>query len=328
MSTKANPTLIGLFVVSGLALAVVAIVTFGSGRLFSDKTEFILYFNDSMKGLNPGAPVKWQGVTIGSVKEVMILHNQATNDFANPVLIEIDEDILEQKADGRLDLTDPVFLKASIENGLRGKLDSDSLVTGVLHVELDMVAKAPSPIFHQLHKEYLEIPTQPSTIQELLGNLGSVDFKGISEKVSVLLSHVDKGLSELDVKGINAGLTNLLLSANRAVGSPELTNSFTELRQLLAEGRTLVKRLDGRVDPLADETEKLMTQAQKTLDKLSGGLEQVSALIRPNAPFRTDVTAALEQLAAAARAIGELADFLRLNPNALLTGRKPPADTP
>jgi paraquat-inducible protein B len=328
MSTKANPTLIGLFVVTGLALAVVGIVTFGSGRLFSDKTEFILYFNDTMKGLNPGAPVKWQGVTIGSVKEVMILHNQATNDFANPVLIEIDEEILQQKADGRLDLTDPTFLKSSIERGLRGKLDSDSLVTGVLHVELDMVANAPLPVFHQVHKEYLEIPTSPSTIQELLGNLGSVDFKGISEKVSQLLSRVDKGLSELDVKGINAGLTNLLLSANRAVASPELTNSFTELRNLLAEGRVLVKRLDGRVDPLADETEKLMVQAQRTLDKLSGGLEQVAALIRPNAPFRTDVTAALEQLATAARAIGELADFLRLNPNALLTGRKPPAESP
>ena len=155
MSTKANPTLIGLFVVTGLALAVVGIVTFGSGRLFSDKTDFILYFNDTMKGLNPGAPVKWQGVTIGSVKEVMILHNQAADDFANPVLIEIDEDILEQKADGRLDLTDPIFLKSSIESGLRGKLDSDSLVTGVLHVELDMVANAAPPMFHQVHKEYL-----------------------------------------------------------------------------------------------------------------------------------------------------------------------------
>ena len=328
MTTKANPTLIGLFVATGLALAVVAIITFGSGRLFSEKTSFILYFNDSMKGLNPGAPVKWQGVVIGSVREVMILHNQATNDFANPVLIEIDEEILNQKTDGRLDLTDPVFLKSSIERGLRGKLDSDSLVTGVLHVELDMVANAPPPLFHQIHKEYLEIPTKPSTIQELIGNLGSVDFKGISEKVSLLLSRVDTGLAELDVKGINAGLTNLLLSANRAVGSPELTNSFAELRSLLAEGRGLVKRLDGRVDPLVDETEKLMTQAQRTLDKLAVGLEQVSALIRPNAPFRTDVTAALEQLATAARAIGELADFLRLNPNALLTGRKPPAESP
>src|SRR5580765_7049217 len=97
MSKKANPTYIGLFIVAGLALGVCALVIFSSSRLFTRTREFILYFSDSLNGLNEGAPVKYRGVTIGSVKKVMIHYNQATNDYAMPVLIELQENLLRER---------------------------------------------------------------------------------------------------------------------------------------------------------------------------------------------------------------------------------------
>ncbi len=328
MSQKANPTLIGIFIVSGLALGVVGLVVFGSGNLFSQKERMILFFDSSMKGLNPGAPVKWRGVTIGSVYEVLIRHNQASNDFSNPVIIEVDLEILEKKSDDPMNLDDPAFLKNRIQKGLRGRLDAESLVTGVLYVELAILSDPPRPVFHQLRAEYPEIPTVPTGIQELLANLGRVDFRGISEKLNSLLARLEESLAALDLKKINTGVTTLLASANTVLTSPDLTNSLTELKLTLSEARNLVRDTDGHLSSLSGSATNTLAEADRTLRELRRGLEALSGLIEPDAPFRTDATMALDQVANAARALADLAEFLQRNPNALITGRKQPSDKP
>src|SRR5688572_29829714 len=97
---KPNTTLIGLFVVAAVGLAIAATVALGSNRFFDSPQTYVVYFDASMTGLNVGAPVKFRGVTIGSVKEVLIRFNQKSGDHAMPVLIEIDEKLLQKKTDG------------------------------------------------------------------------------------------------------------------------------------------------------------------------------------------------------------------------------------
>ena len=58
MSKRANPRLVGAFVIVAVLLAALGVTTFGSGRLFRDTVTFVLYFDQSLDGLNPGAPVK------------------------------------------------------------------------------------------------------------------------------------------------------------------------------------------------------------------------------------------------------------------------------
>ncbi|MFO1461091.1 MAG: MlaD family protein [Verrucomicrobiota bacterium] len=328
MSQKTNPTLIGIFIVAGLALGVLGLAVFGSGNLFTTKEKLILYFESSMKGLNAGAPVKWRGVTIGSVYEVLLRHNQATNDFANPVIVQIDMDILAKKSDQQIDLDNPTFLKERIRQGLRGRLDAESLVTGVLYVELDMVSDASPPVFHQLRAEYPEIPTVPTSIQELLANLGRVDFRGISEKLNALLTRLDDSLAALDLKKINHGVTTLLNSANVVLTSPDLTNSLSELRLTLADARRVVDETGSHLTVLSSGATNTLAEADRTLKELRRGIEGLSGMVGPDTPFRNDATMALEQISNAARALADLAEFLQRNPNALLTGRKPPEKTP
>src|SRR5262247_3118194 len=99
MSKKANPTSIGLFLICGLALTVAAVLAFTSRSAFHPRQKEILYFSTSLKGLNPGAPVKFRGVTIGSVVEVLIRHNQSNEDFSMPVIITIDKKVVQAKSD-------------------------------------------------------------------------------------------------------------------------------------------------------------------------------------------------------------------------------------
>jgi paraquat-inducible protein B len=67
MSKPANKTLIGAFVVGAVALAVAAIVLFGSGRFFKDMDQWVAIFPGSVKGLNVGSPVVFRGVQVGQV---------------------------------------------------------------------------------------------------------------------------------------------------------------------------------------------------------------------------------------------------------------------
>src|SRR5881397_873447 len=265
MSTKANPTSLGLFLILGLALGIAGMLLFTSRSVFHPRQKEILYFDASLKGLNPGAPVKFRGVTIGSVVEVLIRHNQASNDFSMPVVITIDKKVAQAKSDDLLQIGSQTHLDQFIEQGFRGRLDAESLVTGVLYVGLEIVPNAPPPVFHQLKAEYPEIPTLPSDIQQLLSNLAHVDVRGLSEKLNLLLARLDTSIGQLNIPEISAGVTNLLGAGTRLLTNEDLTNSLASLRQTLDQARTLLQRVDGRVDPLVDSVTQTLTDAQKTL---------------------------------------------------------------
>jgi len=319
---KANPTTLGLFVVLGLALGVVAVFVFSSRTLFHPMEESILYFDGSLKGLNPGAPVKFRGVTIGKVEHVLIRHNQATNDYAMPVIIAIDKKVAQSKSDDNLQIGSQERLDLLISHGFRARLDADSLVTGVLYVSLDMVRNAPPPAFHQIAPEYHEIPTLPSGVQRFLENLENVDLPGLSIKLNTLLARLDTSVSELDIPQINAGITNLLGAANNLVTTPDLTNAITAARRALERTQVLVDRIDNRVDPLADSLTNTLSDTRKALADLRLAIQNVSGLIGPQSSFGSDLSQALQQLSNASRAVADLAQFLESNPDALVTGRK------
>src|SRR5262252_6060120 len=135
MSKKANPTLIGVFLFAGLVLAVAGLLLFTSSRLFTNTRKFIVYFDNTLNGLNEGAPVKYRGVTIGSVTRVMIRYNQATNDPAMPVIFEVEEDLVKKRLEGYTVFRDIENLGEEIRKGLRASLQTESFVTGVLFIE-------------------------------------------------------------------------------------------------------------------------------------------------------------------------------------------------
>ncbi len=322
MSKKANPTSIGLFFAVGVALGLAGLLLFSSRSFFHPQQKTIIYFDSSLKGLNPGAPVKYRGVTIGSVFQIFIRHNQSPADFSMPVLIKIDKTLAQSKSDEALQIGDPENLKRRIEHGMRARLDSESLVTGILYVDIEVISNAPPPVFHQLTPEYHEIPSVPSDAQKLLAELSHMDVSGLSKKLSHLLAHLDDSLGELDVASINEGVTNLLLSANRFVTDSNLTNAVASLRDTLDQAKTLVKRIDGRVDPLANSANDTLAELRKTLGHLRVGLQNVSNLIGSDSTLGPELTKALQDLGAASRSITDLADFLQRHPNSLLTGRK------
>ena len=320
MSQKANPTYIGLFIIVGVALGVIGLVLFSSSRLFSSTFDCIVYFNSSLNGLNVGAPVKFRGVTVGSVKRVMIRYNQATNDYAMPVIIEFQEDLLRERIDDPAEFRKEI-LKDRVERGLRASLQTESLVTGVLYVGLEVDPHAPA-VYHQLEKIYFEIPSKPTEIQELMKNLASLDIAGLEKKLSGLVTRLDTAIGELNLGAISAGVTNLVGSVNRVVTSPNLTNAVAELRAALEQYRLLAENVNRQVDPVASGLTNSLAKLNTTLEQLGGASQDLRGILSPDSALQHDLTLMLEQLASAAQSIAALIEFLERNPNALITGRK------
>ena len=70
MSKRANPKIIGGFVIGAIVLIIAGVIVFSSGQLFIKKPKVIMYFKGSVKGLNVGAPVDFKGVQVGKVTEI------------------------------------------------------------------------------------------------------------------------------------------------------------------------------------------------------------------------------------------------------------------
>jgi paraquat-inducible protein B len=329
MSKKINTTSIGLFIVTGVALGVIGLLLFSSSKLFTRTRDCIVYFNESLNGLNEGAPVKYRGVTIGSVKRVMVRFNQATNDYAMPVIIQLEEKLIrERMGDDSMEVFTESAMTERIHWGLRASLQSESLVTGVLYIEVRPNPNAPPPVYHQLKKIYPELPSEPTQIQQLMQNLASLDIKSIETNVNTLLVRLDSTVGRLNMSEINQGITNLLGSIDRLITSPEITNDLVAVRTTLDQYRLLGEKLNTRVDPLADSLTNSLAEANRALAQIRGAGENLRTLLGPDAPLPNNLDQALQQLSGAVQSLSVLLDFLKQHPNALITGRERPLKKP
>src|SRR5215470_900887 len=146
MARQPNKPLIGAFVVGAVALAVVGLVVFGSGKFFQKHFTNVMYFSGSITGLSVGSPVKFRGVQVGQVTKIAAVLDPKTMSMSIPVYVELDPDswiVLGQEGPGRSPAS-VSFYEPLVEKGLRAQLDVESFVTGKLYVNLDLHPETPA----------------------------------------------------------------------------------------------------------------------------------------------------------------------------------------
>lgn len=322
MRARANPARIGAFVVGAIALSVTAIVLLGSGRLFADTVEMVSFFPGSVNGLAVGAPVKFKGVDIGHVREILIAVDEASQaDFRIPVVYDVDPARLTRRGSTLTaeSLRDRAVLGELIDSGLRAQLSAESLVTGVLYVELDMHPGTSVDLHLDPGSARREIPTLPTTI----------------ERAASAATQILSKIEELDLDGLFAKLTDTIAEVNHLLASPELKNVAGNLNKVLkaadeaaAEVRDLARSTRGNLDGVARSAQRTMDGAAQALTALDGtlvearlALDAVAQLVAPESPVIFQVGDSLRALGDAARSLRRLADSLERNPSALLFGR-------
>ena len=165
MGKRANPAVIGGFIVGAVVLCIIGVLLFGRLRLLTDKQSFVLYFDSSVDGLNIGAPVDFQGVRIGSVTDIRVQYVTGKGEFRIPVVIEIEPDRIQQIDTRRTEAERRQFLHSLIERGLRAQLGMQSLVTGQLFVQLGFHPDTPVRLVGGENGRP-ELPTIPNPLQQ------------------------------------------------------------------------------------------------------------------------------------------------------------------
>ncbi len=316
---RGNPLLVGAFVLGAAALAVAALLVFGSGSFFRHEIKLVTYFAGSVKGLVLGAPVKFRGVPVGSVSGIKLgLPGASLADIRIPVWYTIDVDTVSGYQ-GRPWRLDRQRLDELIAAGLRAQLQTESFVTGVLYVGLDFFPDSPLVFELAGQPDILEVPAMPTTIERAMQTFDTVmkrvetlDLEGLMASARSTLDGVDKLARSPKIEDTLAALRDTLASVRKATDSlePDLGNTLKGLDTTVVQARASLATLEHVLRRLEPQLDQTLTRAHSFLD--------------PDAPLVVELTSTLAELGETARTFRDLADYLDRNPNAILTGRPKP----
>jgi paraquat-inducible protein B len=335
MSKQVSKTVIGGFVISAIALLVIGIVIFGGGKFFTRTIKAVMFFDGSVKGLSVGAPVVFRGVEIGSVASVVARADTEKLTFDIPVIIEIELDRFQTTGEVKLS-KDPARMKILFERGLRAQLTSESFVTGQLMIAVDFHPETPMKL-KGIDLGYPEIPTIPSSFEQLAQTLKKVPLEAIFEKLLSALNNIEKvlGAPELmdTVRNLNKASQNanqLIQSADKMIKDADtLVQNVDQqvdplsknIQATLGDVRKLLQNADGQIQPVSAKLQDALVSARKALDGAETTLATIDIFAAERSAFRIKLDASLEEIAAASRSVRALTEYLERHPEALLQGK-------
>ncbi|MCF7689635.1 MAG: MlaD family protein [Cephaloticoccus sp.] len=332
MKTKVSPAIVGAFVIGAFALGMIALLSFGSLSLFSKPQRFIVNFNESIHGLDLGSPVKLRGVRVGRVVDLNVQFDEAAKKSVVRVICEFNRNIITDGNGGMVDITSREVLQGLVDKGLRAQLGVIGLATGLLFVELDFMDPVAYPdTHHTTDIRYATVPSVLSTISEfqasiseILADMKHINFTSLADEFHGLMVDTRQQVNALEVKDLITQWTAAARSVDAVASSPELKETLVNLNLAAVDLRTMLAKLDGKIDPASENLARTLEHTRQTLETFNAAAQTLRKFINAQQNLGDDANQALNKLAGAADAVQRLADFIERNPQALLTGRKRP----
>jgi len=252
--------------------------------LYSVHKDFLLFFSDSIRGLQKGAPVEFRGIRLGTVAEVPFttpgIAQRLNNDYRIPVLIRIEPDRFQKQLGS--DFNFEQHLKAGITHGLRASLKSANLLTGSLYVDLDFYSNAKPVSGPTTFADYELIPTMTGglaqiqqKLMESLDKINSLPLNPLLNEATGTLKESQRTLREMQktldslnqitssqsMKDLPADMQSTLRELNRSMkgfqpGSPaynKMVGDMQRLDQVLRELQPVLKTLNSKSNALVFE---------------------------------------------------------------------------
>jgi paraquat-inducible protein B len=232
---------------------------------------FELIFNQSVRGLEPGAPVELRGIKVGQVVEIRSQIDANTLKFSAPVIIELDAQRLGVKLLGTPQGADLAPLRRRIidslvAHGVRAQLQTGNLLTGAAYVAFDFFPSA-APALVDWSQNPPELPTTPGQLQAVEEGLGDIVTKLSKLPLQQIGTNLQRSLAQLDLTLMSARTTldsmnttlndasSTLTNANDLVGprSEQIQNideALQELRRAARSVRVLTDYLEQHPEAL------------------------------------------------------------------------------
>ena len=335
MSQKANPTIIGIFTLAALILATIAVVVFGAGKYFERSHSVLLYFDKSANGLQVGSDVRFGGVRIGRVKSISVLVDREQNRKIIPVVVELGENdlqLISSESGGGIDFSTRDGVEKAVSAGLRAGMKQQSLVTGQLYIEFDIVPDTPGFTYRSHSEPTLPVvPTIGTEIDELISGIAdglkkfnALDLDGVMIDLREVLSSAKDQITQLDMQSINDNVIAITADVRKITGDEKLSSAVENLDSALTQIDQLVTKANNGITPLLDDFNAVILKTDAGLARMQEAATEIQQLSNPRAPVLMRLQNVLSETERASRALKELTNDLKRNPNSILTGRANP----
>jgi phospholipid/cholesterol/gamma-HCH transport system substrate-binding protein len=315
LASPTNHWKLGLFVVSGVVLALSAVVVLGAQSLKKQTIPFITFFDESVQGLDVGSPVKFRGVVIGTVSDINIAPDRRHVETVSDV---------ETEALTRLGLFDgkPSIIHAKVPPGLRVQLASAG-ITGVKFLQMDFFPEKDNP------PPRLPFPTPPNYVPAAVSMMKNVEdaitramnrVPEVADNILIVTARLDRILADVEGRHFTQQAETVLNRADRVLGRIDGTLSDLQTDKLSARAQGTLENIDGvtnRMSVLLDRTtaqDGLFMSAQRASDAVGDAARNATGI-------GTELDETLRAVQEAAGSIQKLADALELDSDMLLKGR-------
>ena len=273
---------------------------------FTQQIPFLVYFDGSVRGLSPGAPVEFRGITVGRVTSVALRFDPATAKIRIPVGIEIEPQRLVPGGFTKEELAgnDHRRMAELVKRGLRAQLQSGNLLTGELFVDLTFAPDAP-PAELDTTGPVPVIPSVPATMEALQAS------------VTAILNKV----AALPVEQLVASLTKTAAGLEAIVNAPDIQAAAKSLGETMAVAQQTLGRIDAGATPLLGSVTAAATSASATLRQAQTTLASIQRTVGSGSVLTDNAKSVMQELSRAARSIRVFADYLDRHPEALLRGK-------
>ena len=324
MFNKPRPVLIGAFVTGAVLLLIGGLIFFGSGFLFSSRQTFVLFFSSSLKGLDVGSPVTFRGVPIGEVKKIKIVVDPNTGKFTMPVYISINpKSIFSYSSTGIMsELTHEEMAEILVKRGLKAQLQIQSLVTGKLQVDLDFYPDDPIR-YVGLDKEHVEIPTVPSTVENIVRRFQEIPFDQLVKRLISAIDGIDKliksGQLTLTIKALHDSITELQREIKTIV--PIVRDTLESIQTASRSTQAFVGHADQQLGEVATEVKRLSESANRLVSNADRVIRQLENVTGPDSMERYRLRKMLKEITNTARSLRILSDSIEAQPDIMISGR-------
>lgn len=313
---------VGLFVLIGLALAVLAVVYFGEINPFRHELSAEIIFDGPVSGLTVGAPVTFRGVPIGHVTSITIRFDPRTHRAYIPVRVEVRSDMINFSGSSR---GAKASIAAWVGEGLRARLMPLSLISGQTEVDLDL-NPAVRAQYHADIAQVPEVPTAEPASSSLVQQLGALPLQKLATNANLTLNSVRRLADSLD-----GSLPPLLDNATRssAMAGKAFDAARVALIRLRHRTDTTLAGIDrltaagqSQLEGRGADLHALLASSNEAVLEARDALGNVEKLTDEQSPAGMNLEDTLRDLSEASASLRGFSADIQQNPRLLLTGRR------
>ncbi len=266
---------------------------------FSYREYYLLYFDETVRGLSAGAPVDFYGIKIGEVVSIRLLFDQDTLTFRIPVLIAIEPDRIELA--GELAIPEYKVMEKLVGKGMRVQQRIGNLLTGQYYVSM-RIHPDTQPQTIRTDDIYPVLPTIPNTVEEITATAKRLLDRFNSFPMEETLE---------DIRDAARQVKTMTGSKTLESAIDNIDESFDTFKKVASDlNDDTLPRINGMLD-----------QARHSLALGEKALATANTVLGEGAPIVYNLNNLLRELQEAARAVEALADYLERHPDAIVFGK-------